>query len=244
MSGLASVTRHHEAVDARLARTNIRRSLTMVGESHAWVEALKQAALVSPLETTTCLEGETGTGKELVARFIHLNSPRREGPFVAINCAAVPEQLFESELFGYERGAFTSAERTKAGQFEQAARGVLFLDEVLELAPSAQAKLLRVSQEGEFQHLGGTRPIATNVRVIVAANRNLHDAVERGALRADFYYRVSAFPIRLPPLRDRGADAGTAGATFLGGMCACERTLGDRLHVRCGDGSDRAAVAG
>jgi len=206
MSGLASVIRHHDVGDASSARTNVRRSLTMVGESRPWLEALNQAARVSPLETITCLEGETGTGKELVARFIHRNSPRREGPFVAINCAALPEQLLESELFGYERGAFTGAHHTKAGQFEQAARGVLFLDEILELAPSAQAKLLRVLQEGELQHLGGTRPIATNVRVIVAANRDLRDAVERGALRADFYYRISAFTIHLPALRDRGAD--------------------------------------
>ena len=131
---------------------------------------------MAPLETTICLQGESETGKEVLARFIHRNSARRGGPFVAINCAALPEQLLESELFGFERGAFTSAVQPKAGQFELAAGGVLFLDEISEMAPAAQTKILRVLQEREVQRLGGTQLRRANVRVIVAANRDLLSA--------------------------------------------------------------------
>jgi two-component system response regulator AtoC len=186
-----------------------------IGASAAWRDVLKRAQLVAATETTTCLHGESGTGKEVLARHIHERSRRRQGPFVAINCAALPEQLLESELFGYERGAFTGAQQSKPGQIEQAAGGTLFLDEVTEMTPSAQAKFLRVVQEREFRRLGGTRSIKTNVRLIAATNRSLHDAVARGDFRADLFYRVNVFAIRIPPLRERRDDIRVLAAGFL-----------------------------
>jgi two-component system NtrC family response regulator len=176
------------------------------GTSVAWREVLKRAARVAATEATTCLEGESGTGKEVVARFIHSRSPRRHGPFVAINCAALPEQLLESELFGFDRGAFTGAQQAKPGQIELASGGVLFLDEVTEMTSAAQAKFLRVLQEREFVRLGGTRAVQANVRVIAATNRNLRDAVAQGHFRADLYYRLNVVDIHLPPLRQRRED--------------------------------------
>jgi two-component system response regulator FlrC len=152
------------------------------------------------------LSGESGTGKEVVARFIHRASARADGPFVALNCAALPEQLLESELFGYERGAFTGAQQAKPGQIELAAGGILFLDEVTEMSPSAQAKFLRVLQEHEFQRLGGTRRLTANVRVLAATNRQLREAVARGDFREDLYYRLQVFEIPLAPLRERTSD--------------------------------------
>jgi transcriptional regulator with PAS, ATPase and Fis domain len=187
-----------------------------VGTSPAWREVITRATQVAATEATTCLQGESGTGKEVVARFIHQRSPRSRGPFTAINCAALPEQLLESELFGFERGAFTGAQQSKPGQIELAAGGVLFLDEVTEMAPAAQAKFLRVLQEREFLRLGGTRPVRVNVRVIAATNRHLDDAVADGAFREDLYYRLNVFDIRLPPLRERRDDILLLAAGFLG----------------------------
>jgi transcriptional regulator with GAF, ATPase, and Fis domain len=187
----------------------------VIGQSSAWRDVLKKAAQVAATETTTLLQGESGTGKEVVARFIHRHSPRKQGPFVALNCAALPETLLESELFGYERGAFTGAQVAKPGQIELAAGGVLFLDEVSEMSPSAQAKFLRVLQEREFQRLGGTRPVKANVRVIAATNRDLCEAVEEGAFRQDLFYRLEVFDIHLPPLRERRADIPLMAAAFL-----------------------------
>jgi transcriptional regulator with PAS, ATPase and Fis domain len=161
------------------------------------------------------LQGESGTGKEVVARFIHHASPRKDGPFVAINCAALPEQLLESELFGYERGAFTGAHQSKAGQIELATRGVLFLDEVSEMSLVAQAKFLRFLQEREFQRLGGTRTQKANIRVIAASNRDLRQAVENGTFREDLFYRLQVFDIPLPALRDRLSDIPLLAAQFL-----------------------------
>jgi transcriptional regulator with PAS, ATPase and Fis domain len=187
----------------------------VVGQSPQWKEVLKRATQVGETETTVLLSGESGTGKEVVARFIHRASPRRDGPFVALNCAALPEQLLESELFGYERGAFTGAQQAKPGQIELAAGGVLFLDEVSEMSPSAQAKFLRVLQEREFQRLGGTRPQKANVRVIAATNRDLRKAVERGDFREDLYYRLQVFDIRIAPLRERPGDILDLSEAFL-----------------------------
>jgi len=177
-----------------------------IGNSSGWRKVLTAARKVASTETTACLYGESGTGKEVVARFIHAVSPRRRRPFVAINCAALPEHLLESELFGFERGAFTDAHQAKPGQSELAAGGVLFLDEISEMTPTAQAKFLRVLQEREFLRLGGTRPIKVDIRVIVATNRDLRDAIARGRFRADLYYRVNVFDIWIPPLRERRED--------------------------------------
>jgi len=194
---------------------NSRSAFRLVGTSRAWSDVIDRAARVAATDVTTCLQGESGTGKEVIARFIHSSSPRRHGPFVAINCATLPDQLFESELFGFERGAFTSAQQSKPGQIELARGGVLFLDEITELKPPAQAKLLRVLQEREFQRLGGTRVVTADVRVIVATNRDLHEAVAQGTFRADLYYRVNVFDIRIPPLRDRGDDVMLLAESFL-----------------------------
>jgi transcriptional regulator with PAS, ATPase and Fis domain len=187
----------------------------MIGRSEAWQRVLARALRVASTDTTVFLQGESGTGKEVVARFIHQASPRKDGPFVAINCAALPEQLLESELFGYERGAFTGAQQTKAGQIELASRGVLFLDEVSEMSLAAQAKFLRFLQEREFQRLGGTRTQKANVRVIAASNRDLRQAVEQGTFREDFFYRLQVFDILLPPLRDRIGDVPLLADQFL-----------------------------
>ena len=184
------------------SKTQIR----VVGESTEWREVLKKATQVAETDTTVLVTGESGTGKEVVARFIHRASARSRGPFVALNCAALPEQLLESELFGYERGAFTSAQQAKPGQIELAAGGVLFLDEVTEMSLAAQAKFLRVLQEREFQRLGGTRMLKANIRVIAATNRDLRKAVERGDFREDLFYRLQVFDIEIPPLRERAAD--------------------------------------
>jgi transcriptional regulator with PAS, ATPase and Fis domain len=187
----------------------------MVGQSVEWQVVLKAASQVAVTNTTVLLTGESGTGKEVVARFIHQASSRASGPFVALNCAALPEQLLESELFGFERGAFTGAQQAKPGQIELAAGGVLFLDEVAEMSPSAQAKFLRVLQEREFQRLGSTRPLKANVRVIAATNRDLKKAMERGDFREDLFYRLQVFDIRLPPLRERPRDILPLSEAFL-----------------------------
>src|ERR1700682_3916567 len=186
-----------------------------VGASDAWKDVMKRAALVAPTDATVLLTGESGTGKEVIARFVHRASPRKAGPFIAINCAALPEQLLESELFGYERGAFTGAQQAKPGQIELAAGGVLFLDEVSEMSLSAQAKFLRVLEEREFQRLGGTRLQKADVRVVAATNRDLRKAVDRGAFREDLYYRLHIFDIRLPPLRERPSDIPLLADVFL-----------------------------
>jgi len=177
-----------------------------IGASKRWHEVLAQAAKVAPAETTVLLTGESGTGKEVVAHLIHRGSRRAEGPFVALNCAALPEALLESELFGYEKGAFTGAVSARAGRLEQAAGGTLFLDEVGEMSPAVQAKFLRVLQEREFQRLGGTRTLKADVRVIAATNRDLKAAMTQGAFREDLYYRLHVFAIHLPPLRERQED--------------------------------------
>jgi transcriptional regulator with PAS, ATPase and Fis domain len=186
-----------------------------IGSSPAWQRVVAAAHRVAATDTTVFLQGESGTGKEVVARLIHQASPRRHGPFVAINCAALPEQLLESELFGYERGAFTGAQQSKLGQIEMALRGVLFLDEVSEMSLTAQAKFLRFLQEREFQRLGGVRLQKADVRIIAASNRDLADAVARGAFREDLFYRLQVFDIQLPPLRERISDVLPLASAFL-----------------------------
>jgi len=178
----------------------------VVGESPQWRQVLTQATQVASTETTVLLLGESGTGKEVVARFLHRASPRHGGPFIALNCAALPEQLLEAELFGYERGAYTGATQSKPGQLEQAAGGTLFLDEVGEMSLQAQAKFLRVLQEREFQRLGGTRVLRSDARIVAATNRDLERAIANGQFREDLYYRLNVFAIRLPALRERRDD--------------------------------------
>jgi two-component system response regulator GlrR len=150
--------------------------------------------------------GESGTGKELIAKNLHLASPRRDGPFVPINCAAIPETLLESELFGYEKGAFTGASKAKKGLFVQAHKGTFFLDEISEMSLSMQAKLLRVLEEGEFYPLGGGKPAKVDVRVVAASNKNLEEEVDKGHFRKDLFYRINVIRIALPPLRERKED--------------------------------------
>jgi len=196
-------------------RVTVGTDLRVVSESIEFREVLRKARQVAATDTTVMITGESGTGKEVVARFIHAASARKSGPYVALNCAALPEQLLESELFGYERGAFTSAQQAKPGQVELASGGVLFLDEVSEMSLSAQAKFLRVLQEREFQRLGGTRPMKANIRVVAATNRDLRKAVERGDFREDLFYRLSVFDIQIPPLRERPSDIIPLSESFL-----------------------------
>ena len=178
----------------------------MIGNSGSMRIVYRQIAQVSPSSTSVLLRGETGTGKELVARAIHQKSSNAQGPFVAVNCAALPESLLESELFGHEKGSFTGALSRRIGRFESAANGTLFLDEIAEMSPSAQARLLRAIQEKEIQRLGGEQSIHVNVRLVCATNRDLETDVREGRFREDLYYRINVFTIALPPLRERGAD--------------------------------------
>lgn len=178
----------------------------MIGQSGAMRQVREQIAQVAGADSTVLIQGETGTGKELVARAIHAASPRRDRPLIRLNCAALPHELVESELFGHEKGAFTGAIQQRRGRFELADGGTLFLDEVGDLPAEAQAKLLRVLQEREFERLGGTRTLRVDVRVIAATNRDLRAEVAASRFRADLYFRLNVFPIALPPLRDRRDD--------------------------------------
>jgi transcriptional regulator with PAS, ATPase and Fis domain len=189
----------------------------------AEVFRLLQSAATSPIPVL--IEGETGTGKELVARSIHAAGPRADEPFVAVNCAALPETLLESELFGYEKGAFTGAVGRKEGRFELAHGGTLFLDEVADLSLVTQPKILRVLQEGEFERLGGTRTLKVDVRIVAATNRPIEQAVAANKLREDLLYRLNIFTLRLPPLRQRGDDVELLAKHFLGELNAGEGTL-------------------
>jgi DNA-binding NtrC family response regulator len=178
----------------------------IIWASPAMREVMGQVDQVAASETRVCVRGETGTGKELIARTLHEKSPRRNGPFISLNCAAIPAELMESELFGHEKGSFTGAAARHIGKFEQAHRGTLFLDEIGDMPIAMQAKLLRVLEEGEIERVGGDKPLAVDVRVIVATHRNLEDQIRQGGFREDLYHRVFVFPIILPPLRDRRED--------------------------------------
>ncbi|RME40583.1 MAG: sigma-54-dependent Fis family transcriptional regulator, partial [Planctomycetota bacterium] len=178
----------------------------VVGRSRAVQEMLRLADRVAPTHSTVLLLGETGTGKEVLAKYIHRQSPRRDKPFIAVNCAALPETLLESELFGHEKGAFTGAVSQHIGRFELADQGTLLLDEIGDLSASIQVKLLRLIQEKTFNRIGGTRTITSNVRIIAATNRDLQEAITEGTFREDLYYRLNVFPIRLAPLRERRED--------------------------------------
>ena len=178
----------------------------IVGESAALRRVLKQVETVAPTDSTVLIRGETGTGKELIARALHELSPRKDRTFVKLNCAAIPTGLLESELFGHEKGAFTGAISQKVGRFELAHKGTLFLDEVGDIPPELQPKLLRVLQEQEFERLGGTKTIKVDVRLVAATHRDLAKMVAEGRFREDLYYRLNVFPVMLPPLRERRDD--------------------------------------
>jgi len=183
-------------------------------------KVMAQIDRVAPTETRVCILGETGTGKELVARALHEKSPRKLGPFVAINCAAVPAELIESELFGHEKGSFTGATARHVGKFEQADHGTLFLDEIGDMPLTMQAKLLRVLEESEIERIGTSKPTPVDVRVIVATHRNLEAQVHDGKFRQDLFHRIFVFPIALPPLRERREDVPALVAHFCAQVCA------------------------
>jgi DNA-binding NtrC family response regulator len=178
----------------------------IVGNSPKIKEVLGTVAMVAPMKTTVLITGESGTGKELIAKALHYNSPRAQRPMVTLNCAAIPENLLESELFGHERGAFTDAHARKIGHFEQADESTLFLDEIGDMQPSIQAKILRVLETSEFTRIGGTQPIQVDVRVIAATSRDLNQGMQEGTFRSDLYYRLNVVAIHLPPFRDRRED--------------------------------------
>ncbi len=178
----------------------------IIGNSSEMRDVYEKVAQVAPAETTVLLRGESGTGKELIAQAIHFNSPRKDKPFIKVNCAAIPENLIESEFFGFEKGAFTGALTQKKGRFELADRGTIFLDEIGELTPLTQVKLLRVLQEHEFERIGGTETLHVDVRIIAATNANLEKLMAEGKFREDLYYRLNVFSIFLPPLRERRTD--------------------------------------
>lgn len=190
-------------------------SRPMLGEDPAMVQVLSMAEGVAASQATVLIQGESGTGKELLARFIHSRSPRAHRPFIAVNCAALPDGLLESELFGHERGAFTGALIRKIGKFEMAHQGTLLLDEIGEMNLGLQAKLLRVLQEREVDRIGGREPVHVNIRVLATTNRSLRHEVEQGRFREDLYYRLNVFPMTLPPLRERPRDIAVLAKHFL-----------------------------
>ena len=204
---------HKEQEALRSERDSLRRKVrsqygfdNMVGKTSAMRQIFESIRQVSKWDTTVLVRGESGTGKELIANAIHYNSPRVNGPFVKLNCAALPDSLLESELFGHEKGAFTGAVKQRKGRFEMADGGTLFLDEIGEISASFQAKLLRILQEGEMERVGGTDTLSVDVRIVAATNRNLEEEVRQGRFREDLYYRLNVMPIKLPPLRERLED--------------------------------------
>jgi DNA-binding NtrC family response regulator len=215
----------------RRSARHCERYTRVIGESEEIIRVFELVDKIAPLESTVLLRGESGTGKELIAESVHTNSPRRDKPFVKVNCGALVESLLLSELFGHERGAFTGASRRKKGRFEVASGGTIFLDEIGDITPKTQVALLRVLQEKEFERVGGNTPIHVDVRIVCATNRNLERMVQDGSFREDLYYRLKAFQIEIPPLRKRGNDIVLLALTFLDQMAndgECpRRTLGE-----------------
>lgn len=214
---------HHSRIEAEVAylREELRSRgefADIVGESDAIWNVLREIDLVAGTDSTVLILGETGTGKELVARAIHRNSGRSEGPFVKVNCGALPDSLLESELFGHEQGAFTGALQRRAGRFELAEGGTIFLDEIGEMPAAAQSRLLRVLQERELERVGGTETIRIDTRVIAATNRDLPQMVDEGTFREDLFYRLNVFPVSLPPLRERMDDIPTLVRAFVNSL--------------------------
>jgi DNA-binding NtrC family response regulator len=211
---LKRLEQENQQLKARLGKHEI------IWTGEAMRRVMAQVERVAASETRVCIRGETGTGKELAARTLHEKSPRRNGPFVTLNCAAVPAELIESELFGHEKGSFTGAAARHIGKFEQANQGTLFLDEIGDMPLAMQAKLLRVLEEGEVERIGGTRPIAVDVRVVVATHRNLEELAREEKFRQDLFHRVYVFPLTLPPLRERTDDIPALVEHFSRQVCA------------------------
>jgi two-component system, NtrC family, nitrogen regulation response regulator NtrX len=211
---LKRLERENQQLKAQLGKHEI------VWQGEAMRRVMAQIERVAASETRVCICGETGTGKELAARTLHEQSPRRNGPFITLNCAAVPAELIESELFGHEKGSFTGAAARHIGKFEQANQGTLLLDEIGDMPLTMQAKLLRVLEEGEVERIGGDRPISVDVRVVVATHRNLEELVREGKFRQDLFHRVYVFPLMLPPLRDRSDDVPALVEHFSRQVCA------------------------
>jgi two-component system nitrogen regulation response regulator NtrX len=207
---LAQLRRENETLKAEIGNRH-----TMVGESPVMQRLRERIRKVAPTKATVLIIGESGTGKELVARAVHSYSDRVDRSFVQVNCAAIPRDLIESELFGHEKGAFTGASSSHRGRFEQADGGSIFLDEVADTSPETQARLLRVLQEGEVQRIGSEKVLVVDVRVIAATNQNLAARMEEGAFREDLYYRLNVLPIQVPPLRDRLEDIGDLSHEFI-----------------------------
>jgi DNA-binding NtrC family response regulator len=217
-----ALERRHLSIENRQLRDRLEtrtRFDQLLGESAPMQRVYGLMEMVASSDVTVLLTGESGTGKELVARAIHHKSPRADGPFITVNCGALPESLFESELFGYEKGAFTGAQVTKAGRFELAHGGTLLLDEIGELSLKSQVDFLRVLETKEFRRLGGTKVVTTNARIIAATNRNLAEAIKQGDFREDLFYRLNVVPIKLPSLREREEDIPLLVETFLAGFC-------------------------
>ena len=219
------ITIRHALDHARLEKENRRlraealRARTILGETKPMVKLKKQIAQAAPTNGWALITGENGTGKELVARQIHIGSKRADGPFVEVNCAAIPEELIESELFGHEKGAFTGAVAEKRGKFELSNGGTVFLDEIADMSLRTQAKVLRILQEHKFERVGGTKTLSVDVRVIAATNKELGEEIRIGAFREDLYYRLNVIPFHVPPLRERSGDIPILANAFLEEFC-------------------------
>lgn len=212
----------------QVLRTVLPEQDELIGQSPVMLKFQELLARVAPTDVWVLLTGENGTGKELAARALHAGSRRADAPMIAVNCAAIPEELIESELFGHEKGAFTSADQARAGRFEMANNGTLFLDEIGDMSLKTQAKILRILQEQSFERVGGTRTIKVDVRVIAATNKNLEEAIAAGTFREDLYYRLRVVPLHLPPLRERGGDLDLLLAAFTERLCrvhACKEPV-------------------
>jgi DNA-binding NtrC family response regulator len=207
--------RENQALKTEIRRRDRGDAVRPIGKSRSFVESLKLAETVGPTDSTVLISGESGTGKEVLARYLHELSGRSEGPFVSINCGALPENLLESELFGHVRGSFTGAVRDKQGLFVAAKGGTFFLDEVGEMSPATQVKLLRVLQEREVIPVGATEAVAVDVRIVAATNRDLDEEIRRGGFRSDLFYRLNVITLHLPPLRERADDVPLLAAHFL-----------------------------
>ncbi|TYO98309.1 two-component system nitrogen regulation response regulator NtrX [Geothermobacter ehrlichii] len=230
---LLSIQNGLKVVDLAEENRNLRRQLgkdyEIIGTSQPIVQLKQQIAVAAPTSGWVLITGENGTGKELVARAIHENSRRKDRPFVEVNCAAIPEELIESELFGHEKGAFTGATAARKGKFDQANGGTLFLDEIGDMSLKTQAKILRILQEHKFERVGGNRTIEVNVRVIAATNKNLEQEIAAGNFREDLYYRLNVLPFHVPPLRERLVDIPLLAEHFLRHFCSKESRKIKRL---------------